>query len=170
MKLITGMAANCVARTPGGARDSSRGRWPARGATRRRGRISHCERSASDLAICALACDSVASAARNSLSRLPRSLCACSRSARFPAPVAASAVNCSTRFFARSIRGVSDGFLGYGVIELILHSAQRGLGGFHRRLEGHRVDLEKHIAFLDRPVWLNRHLGHLPSSRAAQSG
>ena len=33
-----------------------------------------------------LACDSVASAARNSLSRLPRSLCACSRSARFPGP------------------------------------------------------------------------------------
>ena len=64
--------------------------------------------------------DSVASAARNSLSRLPRSLCACSRSARFPAPVAASAVNCSTRFFARSIRGVSEAFLAVGVIELIL--------------------------------------------------
>src|SRR4029453_5834456 len=26
---------------------------------------------------------------------------------------------------------------------------------------GYRVDLEKHVAFLDRPVWLNRHLGHL---------
>src|SRR5207244_1743345 len=68
-------------------------------------------RSASDLTICALACDSVASAARNSLSRLPRSLCACSRSARFPAPVEASAVNCSTRFFAKSIRGVNAAFL-----------------------------------------------------------
>src|SRR5881227_3642124 len=24
-----------------------------------------------------------------------------------------------------------------------------------------RIDLEKHLAFLNRPVWLNRHLGHL---------
>ena len=52
-------------------------------------------------------------------------------------------------------------FFGRRVVELILQSAQRGFGGFHRRLEGHRVDLEKHVAFLDRPVWLNRHLGHL---------
>ena len=53
------------------------------------------------------------------------------------------------------------GFFVRGIIELILRSAQRGLGGFHRRLEGHRVDLEEHIAFLNRPVRLNRHLGHL---------
>src|SRR4029077_11221078 len=52
-------------------------------------------------------------------------------------------------------------FFGRCVLELILQSAQRGLGGFHRRLEGHRVDLEQHVALLNRPVWLNRHLGHL---------
>ena len=105
-------------------------------------------RSASDFAICALAaatssispvalraasfcftCDSVASAARNSLSRLPRSDCACSRSARLPAPVAASWVNCSTRFFARSIRGVERGLFRRGVLELILQPALGGLGG-----------------------------------------
>src|SRR5205807_1498928 len=48
-----------------------------------------------------------------------------------------------------------------GIVKLIFCSPQRGLGGFYRRLEGHRIDLEKHVAFLDRPVWLNRHLGHL---------
>src|SRR4029077_17249847 len=53
------------------------------------------------------------------------------------------------------------GFFVRGIVKLIVRSAQRGLGGFNRRLEGHRVDLEKHVAFLDRPVWLNRHLGHL---------
>ena len=55
------------------------------------------------------------------------------------------------------------GLLGRGVIELILPSFQRGLGGFRCRLEWNRVDLEEHIALLDRPVRLDRHLGHLPS-------
>src|SRR4029077_20710537 len=53
------------------------------------------------------------------------------------------------------------GFFVRGIVKLIVRSAQRGLGGFNRRLEGHRVDLEKHVAFLDRSVWLNRHLGNL---------
>ena len=80
-------------------------------------------------------------------------------------------MNCSTRFFARSIRGTQRGFLGRGVLELILHSpTQRGLGGFHRRLERHRVDLEEHIAFLDRPVRLDRHFGDLRRSRAETIG
>src|SRR4029450_723558 len=55
------------------------------------------------------------------------------------------------------------GFLGYSVIKLILQSLQSSLGGGLRRLEGHRVDLEEHVAFLDRPVGLDRHLGDLPS-------
>src|SRR5262245_61399682 len=53
------------------------------------------------------------------------------------------------------------GFLVRGVIELILRSAQRCLGSFYRGLKGHRVDLEKHIAFFDGSVWFNRHFGHL---------
>src|SRR5204863_1260991 len=52
-------------------------------------------------------------------------------------------------------------FFGRRVFELIFQSTQGGLGSLHRRLERHRVDLEKHVAFLNRPVWLNRHLGHL---------
>src|SRR6266513_2067477 len=52
-------------------------------------------------------------------------------------------------------------FFGRCAFELIFESTQGGLGGFHRRLERHRVDLEKDVAFLDRPVWLNRHLGNL---------
>src|SRR4029077_4107344 len=47
-------------------------------------------------------------------------------------------------------------FFGCRVFELILQSAQRGFGGFHRRLEGYRVDLEKHVALLYRPVWFAR--------------
>src|SRR5947199_39100 len=92
--LITGIVANWVARTPGcrarlATRPLAGARWtqPSRSYFALR-------RSASALMICALACASVASAARNSLSRLPRSLCACSRSARLPAPVVASAENC----------------------------------------------------------------------------
>src|SRR4029077_6208447 len=53
------------------------------------------------------------------------------------------------------------GFFVRGIVKLIVRSAQRGFGGFHRSLEGYRVDLEKHLPFLDRPVWLNRHLGNL---------
>jgi len=109
--LITGIVANCVARTPGrSARFATRPLAGARYVVPSRSNFALI-RSASDFLICALACDSVASAARNSLCRLARSLCACSRSARFPAPAAARAVNCSTRFFARSIRGVSEAFL-----------------------------------------------------------
>src|SRR5213594_583920 len=52
-------------------------------------------------------------------------------------------------------------FFGSRVFELIFQSTQGGLGSLHRRLERHRVNLEKHVAFLNRPVWLNRHLGHL---------
>src|SRR5438067_6956224 len=47
------------------------------------------------------------------------------------------------------------------VVELILRAAQGGLGGFFRRLERHRVDLEKQIAFLDGPVWFNWNLRYL---------
>src|SRR5262249_59314055 len=53
------------------------------------------------------------------------------------------------------------GFFVGSVVELILCSAQRRLGGFFRRLERHRVDFEKHVAFLYRPVWFNRHLRYL---------
>src|SRR5213083_333466 len=34
------------------------------------------------------------------------------------------------------------GFFVRGIVKLIIRSPQRGLGGFYRRLEGHRVDLE----------------------------
>src|SRR4029077_10443907 len=62
----------------------------------------------------------------------------------------------------RQIDPRSEGrFFGRRVFELILQSAYRGFGGFHRSLEGYRIDLEKHLAFLDRPVWLDRHLGNL---------
>src|SRR5205823_5888719 len=53
------------------------------------------------------------------------------------------------------------GFFARGVVKLVFRSLQCGLGGFHRRFEGHRVDLEKHVAFLNRTIWLNRYLGHL---------
>src|SRR6266478_1869353 len=52
-------------------------------------------------------------------------------------------------------------FFGCRVFELIFQSTQGGLGGFYRRLERYWIYLEKHVAFLNRPVWLNRHLGHL---------
>ena len=48
--------------------------------------------------------------------KIAESLCACSRSARFPAPVVASAENCSTRFFARWIRGVNAAFLAVALL------------------------------------------------------
>src|SRR5205085_10116631 len=48
-----------------------------------------------------------------------------------------------------------------GVVELILCSLQRRLGGFLCGCERHRVDLEKHLAFFDRPVWFNRNFCHL---------
>src|SRR5262249_15767258 len=47
------------------------------------------------------------------------------------------------------------------ICESILRSLQGRLGGSFRRLERHRVDLEKPLAFLDRPVWFNRNLGYL---------
>src|SRR5262249_46059305 len=53
------------------------------------------------------------------------------------------------------------GFLVRGVIELIFRSLQCGRSGFLRRLERHRIDLEKHITFFDGPVWFNRHFGYL---------
>src|SRR4029450_9254844 len=51
-------------------------------------------------------------------------------------------------------------FLVRCIIELIVRAPQRGLGGFYRSFEGHRVDLEQHVAFLNRPVWFNRHPGN----------
>jgi hypothetical protein len=34
------------------------------------------------------------------------------------------------------------GFFVRGIVKLIVRAAQRGLGGFYRRLERHRIDLE----------------------------
>src|SRR5262249_30743128 len=48
-------------------------------------------------------------------------------------------------------------------VKLIIRSAQRRLGSFFGRIERHRVDLEKHVAFFDGPVWFNRNVGDLTS-------
>ena len=201
MKLMTGLVANCVARTPGrSARFATRPLAGARCvvpsrsyfALRGRPRTSRSAPWRATSSISPVAC------ARELLLHLrfrgvggeefafeiaEIGLCACSRSARFPAPVAASAVNCSTRFFARSIRGVERGFLRRGVLELILQpalvaSAVTSFALFcasvasaaFTELERHRVHLEKHVALLDRPVRLDRHFGDLSRSRAARSG
>ena len=49
-------------------------------------------------------------------------------------------------------------FFSLGIVEFILQSLQRGFRRFLRRLERHRVDLKEDVAFLNRPVWLDRHL------------
>ena len=53
------------------------------------------------------------------------------------------------------------GFFVRRIVKLVFRSAQRGLGGFRRSVERHRVDLKKDVAFFDWPVWFDRHLGYL---------
>src|SRR5262249_22322476 len=64
-------------------------------------------------------------------------------------------------FFRQVDSRSQRGFFARCIVKLMVCSLERGFGGSLRRLERHGVDLEKHITFLDRPVWFDRHLRYL---------